>query len=118
MSNPCQSDFLGIIDRACGIVRICNTDFKNKINQKEVVEYLSLVTGPKEAVAEPGNGYQRSPSAPAQNIPGELWIGGVLYYNNERVCRMLDATERTMQRYRITGILPFKNVNNKYFYCA
>jgi hypothetical protein len=93
-------------------------DFQKKINQKEVTTYLSSVTEYKEPVAEPYKNNQQQPSASAQNNPGEIWIAGVLYYNNEKVCMILDATKRTMQRYRIKGILPFKNVNNKYFYRA
>ena len=93
-------------------------DFQKKINQKEVIDYLSSVTVCKEQVAESYKINQQQSSAATQNNPGEIWIAGVLYYDNERVCMILDATKRTMQRYRLKEMLTFTKIGGKYFYKA
>lgn len=89
-------------------------EFQNKINQKDITKYLSSVIECKESAVDHGKVNQIQASPSFQNIPGEIWVSGVLYYDNERVCMMLNATKRTLQRYRLKEMLTFTKIGGKY----
>ena len=43
-------------------------------------------------------------------------IDGELLMDNQDVCMMLNISKRTLQRYRSTGKLPFKRIDQKTYY--
>jgi hypothetical protein len=43
-------------------------------------------------------------------------IDGELLYDNQDLCFMLNCSKRSLQRYRVSGLLPCKRINQKTYY--
>lgn len=43
-------------------------------------------------------------------------IDGDLLLDNQDLCLMLNVSKRTLQRFRSSGLLPFRRINQKTFY--
>jgi DNA-binding transcriptional MerR regulator len=43
-------------------------------------------------------------------------INGELLFDNQDLCFMLNVSKRTLQRYRSSGLLPFKRIDQKTYY--
>jgi hypothetical protein len=40
------------------------------------------------------------------------------WLNNDEVCELLKISQRTLQSYRDTGVLPYSQIGHKYYYKA
>ena len=43
-------------------------------------------------------------------------INGELLFDNQDLCFMLNCSKRTLQRYRVAGLLPCKRIRQKTYY--
>ncbi|KAA6327103.1 hypothetical protein EZS27_023881 [termite gut metagenome] len=43
-------------------------------------------------------------------------INGELLFDNQDLCLMLSVSKRTLQRYRTSGILPYRQIDRKTYY--
>ena len=43
-------------------------------------------------------------------------INGELLFDNQDLCFMLNCSKRTLQRYRVSGLLPCKRISQKTYY--
>ena len=50
------------------------------------------------------------PEKPSYSIDGEKLM------DNQDLCLMLNCSKRTLQRYRVSGMLPCKRINQKTYY--
>lgn len=46
------------------------------------------------------------------------WLDGEQILDNQDLCLLLKVTKRTLQRYRMKGILPYFNINGRNYYRA
>ena len=43
-------------------------------------------------------------------------INGELLFDNQDLCLMLKCSKRSLQRYRVSGLLPYRRINQKTYY--
>lgn len=46
------------------------------------------------------------------------WLDGEQILDNQDLCLLLNVTKRTLQRYRMKGILPYFNIDGRNYYRA
>jgi len=46
------------------------------------------------------------------------WLDGEQILDNQDLCLLLKVTKRTLQRYRMKGILPYFNIDGRNYYRA
>jgi hypothetical protein len=46
------------------------------------------------------------------------WLDGEKILDNQDLCLLLNVTKRTLQRYRMKGILPYFNIDGRNYYRA
>lgn len=46
------------------------------------------------------------------------WLDGEQILDNQDLCFLLNVTKRTLQRYRMKGILPYFNIDGRNYYRA
>ena len=53
---------------------------------------------------------------PTKPVKADYTVDGEKMYDNQDLCFMLSCSKRTLQRYRVSGLLPCKRIRQKTYY--